>query len=158
MRVDTPGSDDTTFAGNHFGTRTDNHGDIGLHVRVASLAYGGNTPILDADIGLRNSPVIENQCVGNDRIHSTLAAGTLRLAHAISDYFTASELHFLAINREVLLHFDDEIGICETHLVANCWAKHLRVGGTAHCVGHLDYLGDRRGTVMAVVALPSPPG
>src|SRR5262245_8204119 len=155
MRVDAAGSDDITFAGDHFGTRTDDHADIGLHIRIARLAYSGNTPVLDADIGLHNSPVIENHCVGNDRIDSTFTAGTLRLAHAISDHLPASKLHFLAVGREVLLYFDDEVGIGETHLVADRWAKHLRIGGAAHCVWHPDYLGDRdRGTVMALARPP----
>ncbi len=87
-------------------------------------------------IGLYDSPVIENQRVGDDRINRALAAGALRLTHAIADDFPAAELHLLAIGREVLFHLDDQVGIREAHLVADCRAKHLRIGGAAHCVGH----------------------
>src|SRR6266404_8199155 len=61
----------------------------------------------------------------------------LRLTHAVADDFSASELHLLAIDSEVLFHFDDEICIRKSHLVADRWAKHLRIGGTLHCVGHV---------------------
>src|SRR5215510_1951152 len=136
MRVDTTGSDDAAFPGDHLGTRTDNYGDMRLHIGIAGLAYGGNTPVLDADIGLHDSPVIDNQRVGDDRIDCALAAGTLRLTHAVAYDFPASELHLLAIDREVLLHLDDEVAIREAHPVADRGAKHLCIGGTAHCVGH----------------------
>jgi hypothetical protein len=69
-------------------------------------------------------------------LNRAVAPGSLRLAHAIADDFAASELHLLAIGREVLLHLYDEIGIGEAHLVADRWAKHLRIGGTAHYMGH----------------------
>jgi hypothetical protein len=70
------------------------------------------------------------------RINSAVAAGTLRLTHAVADDFATSEFDLLAIGREVLLHLDDELGIGEAHLVADRWAKHLRIGGTAHYMGH----------------------
>jgi hypothetical protein len=61
---------------------------------------------------------------------------SLRLPHAVADDFPASELHLLAIGGEVLLHLDDELGVRETHLVADRGAEHLRIGGTTHRVGH----------------------
>src|SRR5215831_11760979 len=97
MGVDAAGGDDSAFAGDYFGTGPDNDGDVRLHIGITSLAHGGNPPVLDADIGLHNSPVIEDQRVGDDGINRALAAGTLRLAHAVADDFAASELHFLAI-------------------------------------------------------------
>src|SRR5260370_23300461 len=136
MRVDATGGDNPTFAGDRLGSRSDDYVDVRLHVGIAGFAYGGNTPVLDADIGFDNSPVIENERVGDDRITRALAAGTLRLTHAVADDFPASELHLLAIGREVLLHLDDEVGVREAHLVGDRWAKHLRIGGTAHCARH----------------------
>src|SRR5262245_20700026 len=136
MRVDTTGSDDAAFPGDHLGTRTDNYGDMRLHIGIASLAYGGNTAVLDGDIGLHDSPVINDQRVGDDGVDCALAAGTLRLTHAVADHFPASELDFLAIDREILLHLDDEIGIREAHPVADRAAKHLRIGGASHRMGH----------------------
>src|SRR5258707_6520315 len=97
MRVDAAGGDNPAFAGDRLGSRSDHYVDVRLHIGIAGFAYGGNTPVLDADISLHNSPVIENERVGDDRINRTLAAGKLRLTHAVADDFSASELHLLAI-------------------------------------------------------------
>src|SRR5689334_16475197 len=118
MHIDAAGSHNLAFARNHFGSGSNNYVDVRLHIGIAGFAYGGNTTVRNADVGLHNSPVIENQRVCDDRINGTLAAGTLRLAHAITDDFPASELHLLTIGREVLLHLDDQVGIGETYLVA----------------------------------------
>src|SRR5262249_8199641 len=105
----------------------------------ASFADSGNPTIPSADIGLHNSPVIENQCVGYHRVHRTIVAGTLRLTHTVADDLPASEFHFLAVGGEVLLHLDDEVRVGKAHLVADRWTKHLRIGGTIHSVGHSQY-------------------
>src|SRR5229473_5679649 len=142
MYVDATSSDNLTFAGDHLGSRSYYYGDVGLHIGITSFAQGGNASVPNCNIGLHNSPVIENQRVGDDRINRALSAGTLRLTHAVADDFPASELHLLAIDREVLLHLDDEVGVREAHLVADRWAKHLGIGGPAHFVGHARLLSD----------------
>src|SRR5580704_2951150 len=136
MHIDTAGGDDLPFAGDHLRSRSDNYVDVRLHIRIASFAYGGDTPVFDGNVGFHNSPVIKNQRVGDDSIHRALAAGTLRLTHAVTDDFPTSELHLLAIDRKVLLNLDDKVGIREAQLVADGWAKHLRIGGSVHCVWH----------------------
>src|SRR5580704_1429610 len=98
----------------------------------AAAHHGGKARIES----LRNSPVIEDECVGDDRINRAVTAGPLGLTHAVPDNFPASELHLLAIDREVLLYFDGEVGIREAHLVSDRRAEHLRIGGAAHYVGH----------------------
>src|SRR5262249_57966930 len=124
------------FAGDHLRPRSDNDVDVGLHVGIASLADGGNAPILDGNIGLHNPPVIENERIGDHRINCTFDAGPLRLTHTVTDDFPASKLHLLPVGRKILFHLDDEIGIGKAHLVADRWSEHLRVAGTAHSVGH----------------------
>src|SRR6266478_6734181 len=136
MHVDAAGRHNLALACDYFGPRSDNDVDVRLHIGIASFAYGGDATVGDADVGLHDSPVIENQRVGDDRINGALAAGALRLAHAVADDFPASELHLLTVGREVLFHLDDHVGIRETYLVADCWAKHLCIGGATHCVGH----------------------
>src|SRR5258706_16389437 len=136
MHVDAPGSDNIAFAGDHLGSRSDDYVYIRLHIGITGFSYGGDTPVLDPDVGLHNSPVIQNERVGDDRIGRALAAGALRLTHAIANDFPAAKLHFLAIGREVLLDLYYEVGVREAYLVADRWAKHLRIGSTAHRVGH----------------------
>ncbi len=111
MYIDAASSDDLTFAGNHLGSRSNNYVDVRLHIRIARLANRGNTSVHDRDICLHDSPVIENQSVGDDGINRALAAGTLRLAHTVANDFPASELHLLAVGRVVLLHFNNDVGI-----------------------------------------------
>src|SRR5258705_1859743 len=97
MHVDATGSDNLAFAGDHLRSGSDNYVDVGLHIGIAGFADDGNTPVLDADIGLHDAPVVENQGVGDHRINRALAARTLRLTHAVADDFPASELQLLAI-------------------------------------------------------------
>src|SRR5258708_7536890 len=144
MHVDTAGRHNLTFARDHLGSRPDNDVDVRLHVRITGFPDSGNQPVLDADIGLNDPPVIENQRVSDHRIERALAAGTLRLAHAIPDHFPASELHLLAIASEILLHLDDELGIREAHLVAYRRTEHLRVRSATHGVWHSRFLRARR--------------
>src|SRR5258707_9050236 len=111
MRVDAAGGDNPAFAGDRLGSRSDDYVDVRLHIGIAGFAYGGNTPVLDADIGFDNSPVIENERVGNDRINRALAAGTLRLTPALAGDFSAPAPHPPPLDREVPLHPPDEGGI-----------------------------------------------
>ena len=45
----------------------------GLHVRIAGLADGGDAAVLDADIGLHDAPMVEDDRVGDDRVDGALA-------------------------------------------------------------------------------------
>src|SRR5207245_11640798 len=42
----------------------------------------------------------------NNRIHCTVVARTMGLAHAVANHLPATELHLLAIDRVILLHLD----------------------------------------------------
>src|SRR5262245_48203515 len=107
MCVDATGRDNGTFTSDHLGSWTDNNADVRLDVRIAGFTYGSNTSVFDADIGLQNSRVIKNQRIGDDRINRALTTRTLGLTHAIANNFPATELHLLAIDREILFHFED---------------------------------------------------
>src|ERR1700747_1618930 len=140
MRVEAAGSDDVAFSRDYLGSRSDNDVYVRLHIGISGFPDGGNTPVLDGNVALHNSPVIKNEGVGDDRIDGALSAGMLRLTHAVADALPASELALLAIGREVLLHLDNEVGIRKAHLVPDRWTKHLPIGGTAHSAGHAGYL------------------
>src|SRR6185369_5399410 len=64
----------------------------------------------------------------------------LRLAHAIPNDLTSSELHLFAIGSEVFLYLYHEIRIRQAHLVTDRRTKHLCIGVALHCVRHLAYL------------------
>src|SRR5215813_2088168 len=106
MGIDSTGGDDHALAGDDFGSGPYDDSDVRLYVGITSFADSGNPPILDCDIGFDNSPVIEDQGVRDDRIHCALTTRTLRLPHPVANNFAATELHFLAVGREVLFHLD----------------------------------------------------
>ncbi len=57
-----------------------------------------------------------------------LARVGLRLPHAVANGLAAAELHLLAIDGEVALHLDDELGVGKPHPVADGRAEHLGIG------------------------------
>ena len=73
MRVEAAGREDLALAGDDLRARPDDDVDIRLHVRIAGLADGGDPPVLDADIGLHDAPVIEDDRVGDDGVDRALA-------------------------------------------------------------------------------------
>ncbi len=105
---------------------------VGLDVRVAGLADGGDAAVLDADVGLHDAPVIEDHYVGDDGIDGAGRARHLRLAHAVADGLAAAELHLLAIGGEIFLDLDQEIAVGKPHLVARGGAEHAGIGGAGH--------------------------
>ncbi|MCY1548702.1 hypothetical protein D9M68_848270 [compost metagenome] len=127
VAVDAAGGEEHAFAGDDFGSGADRDGHVGLDIRVAGFADGGDAAILQADIGLDDAPVIDDQRVGDQRVDYILGA-ELALAHAITDDFAATEFHFLAVAGEVFLHLDPQLGVGQAHLVADGRAEHVGVG------------------------------
>ena len=96
--VDAAGGDDHAFAGDDLGAGADDDIDRRLDVGVARLADRGDAAVLDADIGLDDAPVVDDQRVGDDRV-GTVLGHALALAHAVADHLAAAEFHFLAVMR-----------------------------------------------------------
>ena len=131
-----PGGEDLALAGDGFGRRSDDDVDAGLDVGIAGLADAGDLAVLDADVGLDDAPVVDDQRIGDDRVDGAFAARELRLAHAVADDLAATEFHLLAIGGEVPLHLDDEVGIGKADLVAGGRAEHVGIGLAGNPVGH----------------------
>ena len=110
--------------------------DTRLDVRVAGLADRGDASVPDADVGLDDAPVIDDQRVGDDRIHCAFRTRGLRLPHAVADHLAAAELHFLAVGGEVAFHLDDELGVREAHAIARRWSEHVRVRAAREPMSH----------------------
>src|SRR5262245_3950289 len=136
VRVDAAGSNDLSLTRDHFGSWSNNDVNVWLYIWVTGFPDGCYQTISDSDICLHNAPVVQNKGVGNDRINGPLLAGTLRLAHAITNYLPTSELHLFAVDGKILLYLDHEIRVRQAQSVANGWTKHLRVGCTTHSVWH----------------------
>ncbi len=127
MRVEAAGGEDLALARDHLGARADDDGDARLDIRIAGLADRMHLAVLQSDIGLHDAPVIEHQRIGDDGVDRALPVGHLRLAHAVADHLAAAEFHLLAIDGEILLHLDDDVGIGEPHPVAGGGAEHLGI-------------------------------
>ncbi len=134
--VEAAGGEDLAFARDHFGARADDNGDAGLDIGIASLADGENLAVLDADVGFDDAPMVDNQRVGDDGIDRALLIGDLALAHAVADHLAAAELHLLAIDGEILLDFDDQVGVGEPNAVSRRRTEHVGIDGAVDFCGH----------------------
>eukprot|EP01022_Parablepharisma_sp_SALTPOND_P030350 TRINITY_DN760_c2_g1_i1.p2 TRINITY_DN760_c2_g1~~TRINITY_DN760_c2_g1_i1.p2 ORF type:complete len:1290 (-),score=479.69 TRINITY_DN760_c2_g1_i1:1065-4934(-) len=131
VAVDTAGGDDHAFARDDLGGAADGHRHAGLDVGIAGLADAGDAARLDADVRLDDAPVVDDERIGDDGVHH-VGVGALRLAHAIADHLAAAEFHFLAVDRIVLLDFEEQFGIGQAHAVADGGTEHLGIGRTGN--------------------------
>ena len=65
---------DAPFAGDDLGARADDDIDARLRVGIARLADGVDQPVFQADIGLVDAGVIDDQRIGDDGIDRTACA------------------------------------------------------------------------------------
>ena len=125
--VDATGGDDVAFAGDDLGRAADRHRHIGLDVRIAGLADGGDASTLDADVGLHDSPVVEDDRIRDHGVHHILVR-QLRLAHAVADHLATAELHLFAVAGVVPLDLDEQLGVGQPDAVARGRAEHFGIG------------------------------
>src|ERR1700747_872331 len=140
VSVNAAGRNNLALAGDHFSSGAEHAGCVRLDIRVPGFPDRGYPTIFDSDIRLHDPPVIENQGVRNYRVDCAFTARSLGLAHTVANHLPAAKLHLLAVDRIILVHLDEDIGICKAHFVADCGAKHLRIGSSVHFVGHVLYL------------------
>ena len=96
---------------------------------LPALPMPRDAAVRDRDIGLDDAPMIDDQRVGDDRIGRAFGLRRLRLPHAVADDLAAAELDLLAIDRQVALDLDEQIGIGEPDPVAGGRAEHVGIGG-----------------------------
>ena len=130
--IDAAGGGDQPFTSDGFGTGTDDDSHARLHVRVAGLTDTADAAVLDADVSLDDTPVIDDQRIGDHGVHRTLGLSPLRLAHAVADHLAAAEFHFLAVDREIAFDLDPQFGIAQPDPVAGGRAVHVRVGAAVN--------------------------
>src|SRR5712672_1956415 len=136
MAVESSRGQDLALACNDVGAWTDDDGHARLDIGIAGFADGADVAFLDGDIRLHDPPMVDDQRIGDDGIGRALLVGDLRLSHAVTDHLAAAELYFLAIDREILLHLDDEIGIGEPNPIAGGGPEHVGIDGTFYFNGH----------------------
>ena len=100
----------------------------GHDVGVARLAHSHDAAAAHADVGLHDAPVVEDEGVGDHEIqHAVRRHRARRLPHAVADHLAAAELHLVAVDGEVALDLDEELGVGEAHPVAHGGAEEVGV-------------------------------
>jgi len=132
--IDAACGEDHPFARDDFGAAANHDVYARLDVGVARLADGSDAAIFEANVGLHDAPVIDNQRVGDDGI-GDFGGDALALAHAVADDLAAAKFHFFAVSGVVVFDLNPQLGIGQAHAVAGGRAEHLGVsvarnGGT----------------------------
>src|SRR3979411_1411331 len=134
MPIDTASGDDHALASDDFSRAPASPAHIGLTVRVAGFADGGDFACFNSDVCFDDTPVVKNDCIGNHGVHH-IPVVALRLAHAVADDFAASEFHFFAIAGEVLFDFEEQFGVGQPNAVTGGRTEHFGIcltGNPAH--------------------------
>src|SRR5581483_8679691 len=103
-------------------------GDAVHDLRIPPLADRDDPAAFNADIGLYDPPVIEDHRVGDDQVERPLRRGRRhRLAHSVAKDFSAAELALVAVDGEVALDPDDQVGVGQPDPVPRRRPEHLGV-------------------------------
>ncbi len=146
--VDGAGGDDLPVARDDLGLGTDDQRGVDpVHgVGVAGLADAADPAVADAEVGLDDAPVVEDDDPGDHGVRSALGPGGAGLPHGLADHLAAAEDGLVAgpagAAAEVLLDLDEEVGVREPDPVAGRRPEEVGV----HRAGDLSHR----------AALPSP--
>jgi hypothetical protein len=157
VRIEATRGKDQALAGDDFGRDSDHHflRDPGHHVRIARLANARNQAAFDADVGLIDSRVVEDQGVGDDTVERIRVTDARRLSHALANNFAAAKLAFVAIGREVFLDLKNERSVAQPHFIPRGRAEHLGVMTAFHFVRHNVAIGWRTSVASPASRRPS---
>ena len=89
-------------------------------------------PVANPDVAFNDAPVVENDRICDDRVGCAFASGQLRLAHAVANDLSASELDFVPVGREISFDLDKQLGVGKPDFVTCCRAVHVRVSGARY--------------------------
>ena len=124
VTVEAAGGQYAALAGDRLGAGADDDVDARLGVRVARLADRRDAAVAQADIGLVDAGMVDDQRVGDDGVDRPFGPRRLGLPHPVADHFAAAELDLLTIDREIALDLDDQVGVGEPQSVAGGWPVH----------------------------------
>ncbi len=139
--INATSSDQQIFAGDHLRARPyDQVLVYAFHgIGIACLADFDNPSILDADITLDDTLVVDDQGIGNHEVEGTMlprTCGMAALTHAVADDFASAKRDFVTIGGEVLLYLNDQFGICQAYTVPCRWTVQVTVGTARYMQTH----------------------
>src|SRR6266508_4613645 len=128
--VDPAGRDDAALAGYDLGggAHDQSLGHSRLDVGVPRLAHTHDAAPADAEIRLDDAPVVQDEGLGDDEVEHAVGGGGPRgLAHPVANHLAPAELHLVAVDGEVLLDLDQDVGVGEPHAIADRGTVEIRV-------------------------------
>lgn len=134
MRVHATRRDDLALARDDVRAAADDHalGHAVHDVRVARLADARYDARLDADVGLVDARVVDDEGVGDDEVEAVGVGAPAHLPHALAQRLAAPELALVAVRRQVPLDLDPEVRGAQAHPVARRGAEHGAVRRAVH--------------------------
>lgn len=159
MGVDGTGGDDLPVAGDDLGLGADDQCGVDpVHgVGVAGLADAADPAVADAEVGLDDAPVVEDDDPGDHGVGSALGPGGAGLPHGFADHLAAAEDGLVAgppgAAAEVLLDLDEEVGVGEPDPVTCGRPEEVGV----HLAGELSHRAALRSRRAARVRCAGPP-
>lgn len=132
MAVKAAISYDLLLSSNNIGVGADDHVRINTihNIRVASFADTYDNAILDTDISLIDTSVVNDQSVGENQVQAVDIRTSRGLTHAITNTFSATKGTLITILSKVFLDLDPQISSTQTDKVAGGGTKHGNVGFT----------------------------
>ena len=97
---------------------------------LPGLADADDAPVAHADVGLDDTPVVEDHRAGDHEVGRALGARRRRLAHRLADHLAAAEHRFVAAGAVIDLHLDEQVGVGQPDAVARGRAVQPRVALT----------------------------
>ena len=129
VRINAAGGHNLPFARNHLGSRTNHHPrcNAGHHIRVAGFPDANDPSAANADIGLDNSPMIQNDRAGDDQVEGFVGGGRAGgLPHSVSYDLSAAKFCFFAVYGKIAFNFNKKVSVREPYPVAGGWA--IKIG------------------------------
>ena len=73
MRINTACSENTVLTSDDLCAGSNHNINARLRIRITRFTDGVNPPIFQSNVCFDNSPVVNNDCIGNHRIHGKFA-------------------------------------------------------------------------------------
>ncbi len=124
VAVDRAGRHDPAVSRDDLRRRADDQ--IGMHaghgVRVARLADRDDAAVANTDVGLDDSPVVDDHHAGDDGVRCTVGPGRATLSHRLAQHLAATEHRLVARQpwaaAAVLGDLDEQVGVGQPDPVA----------------------------------------
>ena len=136
VAVDGARRQDPAVTGDDLCRRADDQ--IGVHaghgVRVACLADRDDTAVANADVGLDDSPVVDDHRAGDDGVRCAVGPGCATLSHRFAEYLAAAE-HGLVARQPwaaaaVLGDLDEQVGVGQSDPVSGGGSEEGGIAGS----------------------------